>query len=222
MNLSDRIQALRKANGMSQEELADRMGVTRQAVSKWESEQSMPDLDKVIALSEIFEVTTDFLLKGIEPAPPKDQDDDARLGSRVLYVGAPVMVAIGVSESCRCLQLYDYPGSGYRRVLYRPRPVRPAARLLDKADYHYGSCVYALFYVGRNLYPRGFALCVANVALPGGYPAVCGFWGDVSGFRGGMLLPVETAERKITKTAGRFIPSGCFMVSAVEKKYTLF
>lgn len=78
MNLSDRIQALRKANGMSQEELADRMGVTRQAVSKWESEQSMPDLDKVIALSEIFEVTTDFLLKGIEPAPPKDQDDDAR------------------------------------------------------------------------------------------------------------------------------------------------
>ena len=82
MNLSDRIQALRKANGMSQEELADRMGVTRQAVSKWESEQSMPDLDKVIALSEIFEVTTDFLLKGIEPAPPKDQDDDARLGSQ--------------------------------------------------------------------------------------------------------------------------------------------
>ena len=100
MNLSDRIQSLRKTRGMSQEELADRVGVTRQAVSKWESEQSMPDLDKVIALSEIFEVTTDFLLKGIEPAPPKDQDDDARLGSRVLYVGAPLMVAIGVIAGC--------------------------------------------------------------------------------------------------------------------------
>ncbi|WP_300684901.1 helix-turn-helix domain-containing protein [Acutalibacter sp. 1XD8-36] len=99
MNLSDRIQSLRKTRGMSQEELADRVGVTRQAVSKWESEQSMPDLDKVIALSEIFEVTTDFLLKGIEPAPAKDQDD-ARLGSRVLYVGAPVMVAIGVIAGC--------------------------------------------------------------------------------------------------------------------------
>ena len=99
MNLSDRIQSLRKIRGMSQEELADRVGVTRQAVSKWESEQSMPDLDKVIALSEIFEVTTDFLLKGIEPAPAKDQDD-ARLGSRVLYVGAPVMVAIGVIAGC--------------------------------------------------------------------------------------------------------------------------
>ena len=49
MNLSDRIQSLRKIRGMSQEELADRVGVTRQAVSKWESEQSMPDLDKVIA-----------------------------------------------------------------------------------------------------------------------------------------------------------------------------
>ena len=88
MNLSDRIQSLRKIRGMSQEELADRVGVTRQAVSKWESEQSMPDLDKVIALSEIFEVTTDFLLKGIEPAPAKDQDD-ARLGSRVRLCPVP-------------------------------------------------------------------------------------------------------------------------------------
>lgn len=99
MNLSDRIQNLRKTKGMSQEELADRVGVSRQAVSKWESEQSMPDLDKVIALSEIFEVTTDFLLKGIEPAPSEDKAD-ARLGSRVLYVGAPVMVVIGVIAGC--------------------------------------------------------------------------------------------------------------------------
>lgn len=99
MNLSDRIQSLRKTKGLSQEELADRVGVSRQAVSKWESEQSMPELDKVIALSEIFEVSTDYLLKGIEPAPSKDKDD-ARLGSRVLFVGAPVMVAIGVIAGC--------------------------------------------------------------------------------------------------------------------------
>ncbi len=44
MNMADRIQYLRKSNGISQEELADRVGVSRQAVSKWESEQSMPDL----------------------------------------------------------------------------------------------------------------------------------------------------------------------------------
>ncbi|RKV72224.1 MAG: XRE family transcriptional regulator, partial [Streptococcus sp.] len=55
MNLSDRIQYLRKARGISQEGLADQLGVSRQAVSKWESEQSMPDLDKIISMSDYFE-----------------------------------------------------------------------------------------------------------------------------------------------------------------------
>ena len=68
MNIADRIQQLRKNQGMSQEELADRVGVSRQAVSKWESDQSLPDLEKLVLLSEIFETTTDYLLKGIEPA----------------------------------------------------------------------------------------------------------------------------------------------------------
>ena len=72
MTIADRIQSLRKSKGMSQEELADAAGVSRQAVSKWESEQSIPDLDKVVILSEIFEVTTDYLLKGIEPVAEKD------------------------------------------------------------------------------------------------------------------------------------------------------
>lgn len=66
MTIADRIQALRKAKGISQEELADKIGVSRQAVSKWESEQSMPDLEKVVFLSEFFDVTTDYLLRGIE------------------------------------------------------------------------------------------------------------------------------------------------------------
>ena len=66
MNISDRVQNLRKTKGISQEELADKVGVSRQAVSKWESEQSMPDLDKVIIMSDYFGVTTDYILKGIE------------------------------------------------------------------------------------------------------------------------------------------------------------
>lgn len=66
MNIADRIQQLRKAKGISQEELADKLGVSRQAVSKWESEQSTPDVEKIILLSEYFEVTTDYLMKGIE------------------------------------------------------------------------------------------------------------------------------------------------------------
>ena len=67
MNIADRIQNLRKTKGISQEELADKIGVSRQAVSKWESEQSIPDIDKIMVMSDYFEVTTDYLLKGIEP-----------------------------------------------------------------------------------------------------------------------------------------------------------
>lgn len=67
MNIADRIQCLRKNKGLSQEELADKVGVSRQAVSKWESERSTPDIEKIIIMSELFEVTTDYILKGIEP-----------------------------------------------------------------------------------------------------------------------------------------------------------
>ena len=59
----DRIQDLRKSRGMSQEELANQIGVSRQAVSKWESGQSAPDLQKIIIMSDFFEVTTDYILK---------------------------------------------------------------------------------------------------------------------------------------------------------------
>ena len=72
MTIADRIQHLRKSKGISQEELADRIGVSRQAVSKWESEQSMPDLDKIILMSDYFEVSTDYILKGIEPNQNSD------------------------------------------------------------------------------------------------------------------------------------------------------
>lgn len=63
MILADKIIKLRKKNGWSQEELAEKMSVSRQAVSKWESAQSIPDLDKILQLGALFGVTTDYLLK---------------------------------------------------------------------------------------------------------------------------------------------------------------
>ena len=63
MILADKIIRLRKKNGWSQEELAEKVGVSRQAVSKWEGAQTIPDLEKVLRLGELFGVTTDYLLK---------------------------------------------------------------------------------------------------------------------------------------------------------------
>ena len=73
MLLADKIVTLRKRAGWSQEELAAQLGVSRQSVSKWEGAQSVPDMDKVVQMSRLFSVTTDFLLKDElseeEPAP---------------------------------------------------------------------------------------------------------------------------------------------------------
>ena len=63
MILADKITEERKKNGWSQEELADKLGVSRQAVSKWESAGAVPDLQRIIQLSELFSVSTDYLLK---------------------------------------------------------------------------------------------------------------------------------------------------------------
>lgn len=63
MILADKIIRLRKKNGWSQEELAEKMNVSRQAVSKWEGAQTIPDLEKILMLGNLFGVTTDYLLK---------------------------------------------------------------------------------------------------------------------------------------------------------------
>ncbi len=81
MIFADKIIELRKKNGWSQEELAEMLGVSRQSVSKWESAQSMPDMNRILKMSEIFGVSTDFLLKdemdfsGETQIPTADPDD---------------------------------------------------------------------------------------------------------------------------------------------------
>ena len=69
MIFADKLVDLRKKSGWSQEELAEKLNVSRQAVSKWEGAQSVPDMARIIQLSELFGVSTDYLLKdSLEPA----------------------------------------------------------------------------------------------------------------------------------------------------------
>ena len=63
MILADKIIYLRKKAGWSQEELAEKMGVSRQSISKWEGALSVPDMNRILKLSELFDVSTDYLLR---------------------------------------------------------------------------------------------------------------------------------------------------------------
>jgi len=101
MELSENILQLRKALGLSQEQLAEQVGVSRQSISKWETGQSVPELDKVVALSRVFGVSTDTLLgnktETEDTAEPATMDSYVRanLLRRFFTLGC-VTVLVGV------------------------------------------------------------------------------------------------------------------------------
>lgn len=74
MNFGETLFKLRKEKGLSQEALAERLGTTRQAVSKWENDQGFPETEKLLALSNLFEVPVDTLLKGENAVPAADRE----------------------------------------------------------------------------------------------------------------------------------------------------
>ena len=90
MDMAGKLAELRKRAGWSQEELAARLDVTRQSVSKWESGQSVPDVERIVRMSELFGVTTDYLLKDAAPegAPVPEAAQNARRVSRSDAEGA--------------------------------------------------------------------------------------------------------------------------------------
>ncbi|MDE7075755.1 MAG: helix-turn-helix domain-containing protein, partial [Clostridia bacterium] len=70
VEFGERIYNLRRKCGLSQEEFADKLGVSRQAVSKWETGQSVPDSEKAAAIGAYFGVSLDWLINGVESAEP--------------------------------------------------------------------------------------------------------------------------------------------------------
>ena len=107
MTLGEKITGLRKKRGLSQEELAITLGVSRQAVSKWETEEAKPDTDKIVALAEYFEVTTDWLLRDIEPAGA-DTGTDAHMSPAQAKAGAPLLLCLTLGASACGLFLLFY------------------------------------------------------------------------------------------------------------------
>ena len=77
MTFGDKLQYLRKTKGISQEELASQLNLSRQAISKWENNSSIPDVENIVKLSNIFDVPTDYLLKSEVEIAKLDIKDDS-------------------------------------------------------------------------------------------------------------------------------------------------
>ncbi len=82
MAVSEKLYMLRKKSGLSQEQLAERLGVSRQAISKWEQGSAVPESDKLVAISDYFGVSLDYLLKDGEADVPADGEKSAQTASK--------------------------------------------------------------------------------------------------------------------------------------------
>ncbi|MDE6474449.1 MAG: helix-turn-helix domain-containing protein [Clostridia bacterium] len=121
MTFNEKLTRLRKTSGMSQEELAEKVDVSRQAISKWELGDSIPDTDKIIALSKIFNVTTDYLLLEELETPNAtvimcEKPDKNIFASKLLQFFSTFFYAIGLIISWIIwLNEYENPYYNYPR-----------------------------------------------------------------------------------------------------------
>ena len=101
MNLGERLTKLRKSKGLSQEQLAEELYLTRQTISKWELNQSTPDIDYLVKLSDYFCVTTDYLIKGKVPNDILNSDiENSEL------------------SDAKCVQAFSSSKTGYKWCIY--------------------------------------------------------------------------------------------------------
>ena len=100
MTIGEKILNLRKARGWSQEELAEQIGVSRQAVSRWESDSAKPDADKIIAICDLFGVSADYLLRDISAMPldtaPATIEDTKRSSMSGTQISGLVLICMSV------------------------------------------------------------------------------------------------------------------------------
>lgn len=109
MNLGEKIFKLRKEKGFSQEVLAEKLGTTRQAVSKWENNQGFPETEKLMQLSNIFEVSVDFLLK--DEKTIKNTDEKGFYVNREMaegYLMSEKKVCQYIGAAFMCWALLEY------------------------------------------------------------------------------------------------------------------
>ena len=78
MNIGEKLYELRKGKNLSQEEVAEKLNVTRQTVSKWETNQSSPDFDKILPICELFEISTEELITGKKTKEKNNENEEMK------------------------------------------------------------------------------------------------------------------------------------------------
>lgn len=96
MGIGSRIQRLRVNNGLTQEQLAEKLEVTRQSVSKWEMEQAVPETEKIVVMSKLFSVSTDEILL--------DEDTMKKLRPQPLHLGSVYLI---VRDFKKAIDFYE-------------------------------------------------------------------------------------------------------------------
>lgn len=90
MNFSEKVRSLRMKNGFSQEDLAEKLDISRQTVSKWEAGNSFPEIEKLIALSDLFQVSIDYLLRDKQINVNSSEDIDRMI---IQFLGSSYKMA---------------------------------------------------------------------------------------------------------------------------------
>ena len=128
MDFNNRLYELRKQKGLSQEELANRVNVSRQTISKWEVGDSTPDMEKLIALSDLFGISLDELVSGKSPQPAENVQKKsevaqileekvltsenikkAKKGLKIAGIAAGILVAVDIISMIIYFLLYGVP-----------------------------------------------------------------------------------------------------------------
>ena len=161
MILAEKIMTLRKRAGWSQEELAAQLGVSRQSVSKWEGAQSVPDMQKVVQMSRLFGVTTDYLLKEElgepEPAPA---ESDAPLRRVTMEQAADYLAQRQAAAPKLALATLLCVLSPVALLLLAALSDRPGAALSENAAVGIGLCVLLMLVAAAVAV---FITCAAQV-----------------------------------------------------------
>lgn len=201
MIFSEKLQLLRKSKGFTQEEMAEKLGVSRQAVAKWESGQAYPDILNLIQISDLFNVTIDYLVKDQECMKNISSDPKTDLDKLIdfrIEAGSNTYAALKNETASTRFDSHDFQYSK-GPFTYHDTYVGGEQFAGEEAIWQDGRAVYAMNYMGRVLdekFSGNFlkeALRTADRSMPyrgpeyyqsGEYLYKCKVVGDFTWFQG--------------------------------------